>query len=191
MAGLFDLEGHLIFYRSYHFNSTNIAIHLCCIPVILLSTVTFLSYNNVTGFDNPYVNYGSLLAWGYGIYYVLLDWKCGVPAFAVLTTYAYFVKSYYLNIGPESLLTKDELFYYAVIAHVGAWLAQFYGHGVHEKRAPALLDNLLQAIVLAPFFVVFEIAFALGYRLDLKKRMDNEAGKNVRDFKLREKKKAF
>lgn len=29
------------------------------------------------------------------------------------------------------------------IAHVGTWIAQFYGHGVHEKRAPALLDNLI------------------------------------------------
>jgi uncharacterized membrane protein YGL010W len=29
------------------------------------------------------------------------------------------------------------------LIHVGSWIAQFYGHGVHEKRAPALLDNLL------------------------------------------------
>lgn len=26
--------------------------------------------------------------------------------------------------------------------NVVAWIAQFYGHGVHEGRAPALLDNL-------------------------------------------------
>ena len=27
--------------------------------------------------------------------------------------------------------------------HVTAWIAQFLGHGVFERRAPALLDNLL------------------------------------------------
>ena len=32
----------------------------------------------------------------------------------------------------------------AIIAiHVLCWIAQFVGHGFAEKRAPALLDNLL------------------------------------------------
>lgn len=39
--------------------------------------------------------------------------------------------------------------------HVTAWIAQFYGHGVHEQRAPALMENLGFAL-LAPFFVTFE-----------------------------------
>ncbi|KAL2935313.1 putative endoplasmic reticulum membrane protein C16E8.02 [Bienertia sinuspersici] len=36
------------------------------------------------------------------------------------------------------------------------WTAQFIGHGVFEKRAPALLDNLVQAFLMAPFFVLLE-----------------------------------
>lgn len=31
----------------------------------------------------------------------------------------------------------------AAILHVVSWIAQFLGHGLAEKRAPALLDNLL------------------------------------------------
>jgi len=31
---------------------------------------------------------------------------------------------------------------YATAVHVFAWVMQFIGHGVFEKRAPALLDNL-------------------------------------------------
>ncbi len=31
----------------------------------------------------------------------------------------------------------------AALLHVGSWIAQFLGHGLAEKRAPALLDNLL------------------------------------------------
>jgi len=31
----------------------------------------------------------------------------------------------------------------AAAVHVVCWLAQFYGHGVHEGRAPAVLDNVL------------------------------------------------
>ena len=48
-----------------------------------------------------------------------------------------------------SLLTATAFSYRAdhnLIAgalHAISWIAQFYGHGVHEKRAPALLDNLI------------------------------------------------
>ena len=31
----------------------------------------------------------------------------------------------------------------AAIIHVVSWMAQFLGHGLIEKRAPTLLDNLL------------------------------------------------
>lgn len=32
----------------------------------------------------------------------------------------------------------------AVGTHIAAWVAQFWGHGYHEGRSPALLDNLFQ-----------------------------------------------
>ncbi|KAI8022755.1 Phenylalanine--tRNA ligase alpha subunit, cytoplasmic [Camellia lanceoleosa] len=34
---------------------------------------------------------------------------------------------------------------------------QFIGHGIFEKRAPALLDNLAQAFLMAPYFVFLEL----------------------------------
>ena len=88
----------------------------------------------------------------------------------------------------------------AIIAiHVLCWIAQFVGHGLAEKRAPALLDNLLGgkiiadkpspvvdvlpfallAVVLAPFFVHLEILFGLGYRPAMHKRINNAIGKEI------------
>lgn len=32
----------------------------------------------------------------------------------------------------------------AIAAHVAAWIFQFIGHGVAEKRSPKLVDNLVQ-----------------------------------------------
>lgn len=55
-----------------------------------------------------------------------------------------------------------------------SWIAQFIGHGKFEGRAPALLDNLVQALFLAPFFVVFELMFSMGYRPELKARLDRD-----------------
>ncbi|KAL6584026.1 hypothetical protein OROMI_003315 [Orobanche minor] len=44
------------------------------------------------------------------------------------------------------------------------WTGQFIGHGVFERRAPALLDNLAQAFLMAPYFVLLEaLQSAFGY----------------------------
>lgn len=40
-----------------------------------------------------------------------------------------------------------------------------------EGRAPALLDNLVQAIFLAPLFVWLELLFKFGYRRELQDRV--------------------
>lgn len=189
MAGLFDIKGHLVFYRKYHVNETNVAIHLACIPLILLSAIAFSSNNKWIGDAYPYITTGTVVAWAYGLYYAALDWQLGVPAFAVLTTFAYLVRTFYLQLNESSFITTTQFMQYAVGTHVVCWLAQFYGHAFYEKRAPALIDNLLQALVLAPFFVVYEIAFWMGYKLDIKKYMDNKAGVAIKEMNDARKKK--
>ena len=64
-----------------------------------------------------------------------------------------------------------------------AWIAQFVGHGVYEKRAPALFDNLVQAVFLAPFFVWFEVLFWCGYRPELKARVEEGVLKRLEAFR--------
>jgi uncharacterized membrane protein YGL010W len=67
--------------------------------------------------------------------------------------------------------------------NIACWIAQFVGHGKFEGRAPALLDNLVQAIFLAPFFVWFEILFMLGYRPELKRRIDQAVELEIQKFR--------
>ena len=67
--------------------------------------------------------------------------------------------------------------------HIFAWVVQFIGHGVFEGRAPALLDNLVQAVFLAPLFVWLEILFKLGYRPELKARVDKATDIEVAKFR--------
>lgn len=79
---------------------------------------------------------------------------------------------------------------WAIAVHVVCWLAQFVGHGAFEGRAPALLDNLVQALFLAPFFVWFEILFSLGYRPDLKRRVNKAVEEQIKKFREEKQKKA-
>ena len=69
--------------------------------------------------------------------------------------------------------------FWAGAINIAGWMAQFVGHGVFEGRAPALLDNLVQAAFLAPFFVWLEVLFSLGYRPELKHRIDQAIEKEV------------
>ena len=73
--------------------------------------------------------------------------------------------------------------YLALAGFVVSWIAQFVGHGVFEGRAPALLDNLFQAFFLAPLFVWLEGLFALGYRPELKNRIDKLILQDVMKFR--------
>lgn len=73
--------------------------------------------------------------------------------------------------------------YWAGAVQIVSWIAQFVGHGMFEGRAPALLDNLVQALVLAPFFVWMEILFSLGYRPELKARLNKAIGQEVKKFR--------
>lgn len=73
--------------------------------------------------------------------------------------------------------------YWAAAVFVVSWLLQFIGHGKFEGRAPALLDSLIQALVLAPFFVWFEVLFYLGYRPGLKSRLDKAVEREIQKFK--------
>lgn len=67
--------------------------------------------------------------------------------------------------------------------HIAGWVAQFYGHGVHEGRSPALLDNLLQAIFMAPLFVLMEVMFKFGYRKDFQQHIKGRVEAAVLEFK--------
>lgn len=71
----------------------------------------------------------------------------------------------------------------ALPVHVIAWTLQFIGHGVFERRKPALLDSLDQAIITAPMFVLLEALFPLGYRPELFKRVEKQAKINVKIFR--------
>ena len=52
---------------------------------------------------------------------------------------------------------------WAVAVNLFGWIAQFIGHGCFEKRAPALVTNLVYSL-LAPFFQMFEVLNYFGYK---------------------------
>ena len=115
----------------------------------------------------PYLpaNLGTIVSFLYSGLYVLMEPVAGtafVPFIIGGTALANYLTSHY---NPNAT-------YIAIGVHIFSWIAQFIGHGRYEGRAPALLDNIVQAVFLAPLFVWIEFLFLFGYRPELKNRLD-------------------
>jgi len=122
------------------------------------------------------LNAGTIGAILYSGFYILLEPVAGtilLPMIIGWTAYS----NHLTSTCPSSANTAG------IAVEVVSWVAQFVGHGVYEGRAPALLDNLLQALVLAPFFVFMEFLFKLGYRPELQKRVNEAVEKEIKKFK--------
>jgi len=119
-------------------------------------------------------NWPFVIASLYQLYYCALE-----PLAALI-----YVPQLTLSVLTATAFSKQPTaFQIAGIVHALSWVAQFIGHGVHEGRSPALLDNLLGAVVLAPFFVHLELLFGLGYRPQLHKELQNDIGKEIAKFR--------
>lgn len=128
-------------------------------------------------------NVGTIACYVYASFYVLLEPVAGAMLAPILigcTAVSNHLTSTY----------GAPVYHWAIAIHIFSWIAQFVGHGVYEGRAPALLDNLVQAILLAPFFVWMEILFMLGYRPELKSRIDKAISKQISEFRASKSKKA-
>ncbi|KAG4441468.1 hypothetical protein IFR05_003074 [Cadophora sp. M221] len=179
-----NLEKQLCFYGAYHHNATNIGIHMICVPLILAASL-LLATNSPTIIPLPTwltipnlpLNAGTIGAVLYGAFYILLEPVAGSILLPIIIGWTAFAN--HLTASASSTIANQA----SLVVFVISWIAQFVGHGVYEGRAPALLDNLVQALVLAPFFVFMEALFKFGYRPELQKRVGDAVEKEIKKFK--------
>ncbi|CAK7268392.1 hypothetical protein SEPCBS57363_003070 [Sporothrix epigloea] len=179
-----DLEKHLVFYGAYHHNKYNIVIHMVCVPLILASGLwmagnspTLIPLPSWLTIPNLPLNLCTISALLWGSLYVLLEPVAGT-ALAIMCLGTAAIGNFALTHFDARTVTS-----YAAATHIACWILQFVGHGKFEGRAPALLDNLFQAIFLAPLFVWLELLFAFGYRQELQGRVDREVVKEIAKFR--------
>ncbi|KAF4574690.1 hypothetical protein EYR36_006040 [Pleurotus pulmonarius] len=178
---LFNVNKQLTFYGAYHSNRVNVAIHIVFVPVLLWTFQVMATriplpsavptvhhvFNDYLVFD---LNAPAIHAALYFLYYLALE-----PVAAIL-----YAPQLTLSVLTATAFARnDHNVTQAALLHVGSWIAQFAGHGLAEKRAPALLDNLIGAVVLAPFFVHLELLFKAGYRPAFHREIENSIGMEI------------
>ena len=153
MSAYFNLEKSFAFYGAYHSNTLNKVIHIICVPVIFISSIELLLR------IAPQAVVVTILAF-YVISFIKMDALLGMLYSPVLVLYYWLAVNY---LSPQPSLS--------LIIFSCSWIAQFVGHGLFEKRAPALLTNLPQSLHAAVFFVWLELLFALGIKRSLHERL--------------------
>ncbi|KAF9471838.1 DUF962-domain-containing protein [Pholiota conissans] len=181
LSSIFNVDKQLAFYGAYHSNNVNIFIHIICVPMIVWSFQALVAPFVLPSFIPAYhyvindylvfsTNYATLMAVVYLAYYYLLE---------PMAAFIYTPQMVLMVLSATAFAQQPEYIPKAAALHAVCWIAQFIGHGVAEGRAPALLDNLIGAVVLAPFFVHLEILFGLGYRPAMHKRINNLVGLEI------------
>eukprot|EP00835_Amoeboradix_gromovi_P004884 NODE_412_length_9112_cov_0.674692.p4 type:complete len:169 gc:universal NODE_412_length_9112_cov_0.674692:7663-8169(+) len=162
---LFDAFSAMVFYGAYHTNMVNKICHIVFVPLIYLTTISFITI--IGPYPLQWIIYCI-----YSVVYLCLEPLAFVlfaPIFHLLTLAGVLLPQYIAAPAIVSL-------------HILSWTAQIYTHYAFEKRSPALKDNIVQALLMAPFFVWLEVLFMMNYRPALRKELNENINKKVTDL---------
>jgi uncharacterized membrane protein YGL010W len=171
--GVMSMKYFLFNYGKYHNNSVNQIIHVIFIPTILFTLFVMLCHSMpwiTLDFKLPLIgnqiNSGAALIFALQLGYFMVDVITAFMFTLWSTACVVYGQHLYFTKDTQGITVGDHtytLLYWITALHIASWIMQFYGHGVHEGRAPALLDNL-GFTLLAPFFATFEVInFVFGY----------------------------
>jgi uncharacterized membrane protein YGL010W len=156
------LEEQMAVYAAYHRDARNRATHFVGVPVIILSLFIPLAWLRFE-VGGVALSAAMLIGAALILYYLVLDVPLGLVMLAV------FVVLGWIGDRIAALGAMQGWAWFAVL-FVGGWILQLVGH-VYEGRRPALADNLFQIFV-APIFLAAEVFFALGYKRELRERVE-------------------
>ena len=158
-----DLNYMVYNYGRFHNNKINQIIHLIFVPIIIYTWYVMMCdwWPEVKlGFDVPIfgdsIGAGFWLNFIVSVGYFFCDFKIGLSVAAwywpamILGNWTW--QTYVNEPHPFGL----DQFWFMNWLNIFSWAAQFLGHALFEKRAPALFSNLGFA-TLAPFFITFEV----------------------------------
>lgn len=163
-------------YGEYHHNKVNMFIHIVCIPLIVFTLLGLLT--PIRGIV-PFIGIDGLLGFGVSYLYIKTEPLCG----GLTSFWIWFEIVVVRNLTAIAEQEKwlSTLYFYFTAIHIVSWGAQFVGHGMFERRKPALMDNLL-LILNAPFFVTAELLKMFGWKKEQFELIDKEIKDRVLKF---------
>ncbi|CAG9582810.1 Protein_of_unknown_function_(DUF962)_-_putative [Leishmania major strain Friedlin] len=157
LENYFDLRKSFVFYGAYHHKRSNQLIHVIFVPVIFTTAMSFLARVPITGG----VNLSHIVTAFYTVSFIKMEPSAGTLYAPMIAAMEY--------LGSRVLIRHVPV---SIGMHVLGWAAQIVGHKFIEGRQPAFMEDPLQAIHAAVFFVWLEVLFFLGYRPAMKAELE-------------------
>ena len=142
-----EFEDFLVKYGSFHDNLTNKLIHIVFVPLgffsfcCLLCSVILYGEKDY-GTENPpfqELNLTNVIHCFCTILFLNVDFVSGCVSTAVYTSMVVVARNWYLAAFSNGTLGEFNIFWGIVLAI--CIFSQFAGHGIFEKRAPALMSD--------------------------------------------------
>ena len=152
-------------YGKFHNNIVNKLIHIVFIPTIVFCVFGIGHYYPIADINCVYekLDVGLLMMLILPLVYIYVEPVSGIITTVVFHTMYYFsLQHWKVHRDDKDYFQGLSYFWFLVSLKAFSWIMQFLGHGVFERRAPALMSNIFSALV-APDFVVIEILYTLGY----------------------------
>ena len=157
------LTQHLTKYASYHRDRRNITTHFIGIPMIVFAVIILLARLTFDFAGLP-ISLATLVVIAASFYYIKLDIKFGY-SMAILLLIGLWFGQFIAEQSVEIwICTGLGLF-------LVGWLIQFIGH-YFEGLKPAFVDDVM-GLMIGPLFVVAELAFLLGWRLEVRNAIES------------------
>jgi uncharacterized membrane protein YGL010W len=149
-------------YSSYHRDWRNRATHLVGIPAIAFALLVAMALARWT-VGGTEISLAMIFMAATLLFYVILDLGLGLAMLAFYVPIL-LVAEWTAAQGTSVAWITFGIFF------VGGWVLQLWGH-IFEGRRPALVDNILQALI-GPMFIMTEIIIAAGFRKALHEEVE-------------------
>jgi len=159
---VFDVEKQFAFYGAYHSNSINFLIHTIIAWPVFFSFLVLTAFTPALGLlpfppgtfpfqEYMILNLSFVVAVVNAFVYIMLDKKAGTLAGALCLLCWVgsnaLAQSLGFSLAWKVVLVSELIFVTPAVI----------GHGIFEKRTPAVLDNLIGVFVMEQFFVLLEV----------------------------------
>lgn len=165
MPSLLDFDAQIVFFKSYHRNRVNILLHLPFVPFLTLGFAMFLF---AVSLGAKHLNAGSIFCWTSAALYTYLNIEVGFPLALGWVELAYYFSNLYLRLHA----TQTYLYFtVAAILLVLGFVGQGIGHVKYECKCQLLNNNFIETMWLAPLFMVYELLFLCGFKLEFQRQI--------------------
>lgn len=153
------IEERMAGYSAYHRHPKNKLTHFFGVPMVYYSPLIALGWVQIPAFGMQisliWPVFAAVMIWYFTLDLMLASLMAVISAPIVYTCWQ------------ASLLPFNESLTLVIVINIVGWAIQLIGH-YFEGRRPALVDNLLQALM-APLFLIAEVLFHFGIRKELEK----------------------